>query len=193
MAKASARTDGNNKNYISIESIAAGAASYDVTYQGKDNSEGEECDAIISSRLSVTSAIIPVSEIILTPETLSLTVGGTGKLNTTVLPENATDKTLMWRSDNTSIATVDDQGNVTAIAPGTVNIYVGSQQNTNAYASCKVTVSEAYTPITAIQGKGMLLLGVATTYDMAYGTDYTVTPSDATYKEPSDFNWTSSN
>ena len=193
IAKSSARTNESGKSYISIAGVAVGGASYELTYQGKDNSEGEECDAVISTILSVISAHITALEIVLTPETLSLQVGETGTLTATVQPENATDKTLGWRSDNTSIATVDDQGNVTAIAPGTVNIYVGSQQNTDAYASCKVTVSEAYTPITAIQGKGTLLLGVATTYDMAYGTDYTVTPSDATYKEPSDFNWTSSN
>ena len=55
---------------------------------------------------------------------MSLSVGGTGNLIATVNPSDATDKTVTWTSSNTAIATVDANGKVTAVAPGTAVIVV---------------------------------------------------------------------
>ena len=65
---------------------------------------------------------IPVESVTLDEEALELTEGNTATLTATVAPEDATDKTVTWRSDNMDVATVDENGLVTAVAEGTANI-----------------------------------------------------------------------
>ncbi|MDE6693146.1 MAG: C10 family peptidase, partial [Muribaculaceae bacterium] len=66
-----------------------------------------------------------------------LTEGDTFTLVATVSPENATDKTVTWSTSDASVAAVDSEGKVTAIAPGTATITAtcGSVS-----AACAVTV-----------------------------------------------------
>lgn len=65
-----------------------------------------------------------------------LSVGATQQLEVTVTPADA-QVTLVWASDNESVAVVDDQGNVTAVAPGTAEVSVTADE---AVAKCKVNV-----------------------------------------------------
>ena len=71
---------------------------------------------------------------------LSLAAGATEKLTAAVLPENAADKTVTWKSDNETVATVAADGTVTAAAEGTANITATAGGKT---AVCKVTVTPA--------------------------------------------------
>lgn len=52
----------------------------------------------------------------------TLTVGGTHTIKATVVPEDATNKAITWKSSDESIATVDAEGNVTAKGTGNVTI-----------------------------------------------------------------------
>lgn len=61
-------------------------------------------------------------------------------LYATVSPANATNKTVTWKSSNPSVATVDQNGKVTAVSNGTANITVTTQDG-NKTATCKVTVN----------------------------------------------------
>ena len=61
-------------------------------------------------------------------------------LNATILPDNTTNKTVTWSSSNNSIATVDNDGKVTAVAPGTTTITAMTTDGTNLKAICYVTV-----------------------------------------------------
>ena len=74
---------------------------------------------------------------------VSLGEGMTLQLNATVQPEDATDKSLTWTSSNEAIATVDNNGLVTAIAPGTATITAATNDGSNLTASCSVTVETA--------------------------------------------------
>src|SRR5690606_1279405 len=56
---------------------------------------------------------VPVSVISVTPKALTLIVGETGKITATVSPSNATNKKVIWSSDNKEVANVDASGNVT--------------------------------------------------------------------------------
>ena len=69
----------------------------------------------------VQGAVVPVLSISI-PETLTLLTGASETLSVTVLPENATFKNVTWTSTDESIATVDANGKVTAVAPGTATI-----------------------------------------------------------------------
>ncbi|MDD6928748.1 MAG: Ig-like domain-containing protein [Porphyromonas sp.] len=57
-----------------------------------------------------------------TPDKTTFKAGESIKLNATVLPETTTDKTITWTSSNLAVATVDENGNVTAVGVGTVII-----------------------------------------------------------------------
>ena len=77
----------------------------------------------VSASISVSVIPIPATGIeIETPETTQLKVGQTIRLGVTITPDNATDKSIVWSSENSSIATVDPYGVVTAVSVGEVNI-----------------------------------------------------------------------
>ena len=61
---------------------------------------------------------INLESISISPSTMNLTEGNTGKLSISFSPENATDKSITWKSSNTGIVTVDDSGNIKAISAG---------------------------------------------------------------------------
>lgn len=80
-------------------------------------------------------------------ETATIAKGNSKALTITYDPENTTDdRTASWKSDKTDIAVVDEDGNVTAIAPGVANITatVGDKSDT-----CVVTVVSPMTGIEA--------------------------------------------
>ena len=85
--------------------------------------------------------VIPVDSISLNPSSLELYINDNATLTATVLPENATDKTVTWSSSDEAVVTVDDAGNVTAIAPGTATVTATAGSFS---ATCEVTVRSLY-------------------------------------------------
>ena len=84
---------------------------------------------------------VSVTGVTLDQTTLTITVGDADvQLTATVAPDNATDKSVSWSSDNTDVAAVDDQGNVHAVAVGTANITVTTTDEGKT-ATCAVTVT----------------------------------------------------
>ncbi len=84
---------------------------------------------------------VKVVSVVLDKESAEMTVGDTLQLTETVIPENATDKSVNWHSSNSAVATVTD-GLVTAVAPGSATI-VASSADGEKTANCVVTVSPA--------------------------------------------------
>lgn len=80
----------------------------------------------------------------ITVSDLSKTIeyGGNFVLSATILPENATDKRYKWSSSDTTIATVDKNGVVNAVAAGKATITATSLEG-NKTAACEVTVGAA--------------------------------------------------
>lgn len=81
--------------------------------------------------------VIPAESVSLDKSELTLTNGYSEKLTAHILPVNTTDQTLVWKSSNTGVAVVSQDGEVTACGVGTAEIRVSCQGRT---ASCKVQV-----------------------------------------------------
>jgi len=92
---------------------------------------------------SVVSASVPVTAITLNKTETLLGVGSTETLSVgSVTPDNATDQSVTWSSDNTSVATVDaSTGVVTGVAKGTANITATANDGSGVSATCAVKVS----------------------------------------------------
>ena len=81
-----------------------------------------------------------VNEVSLDKTELALTVGDTQTLTATITPNDANNKNVSWSSDKPSVATVDENGKVTAVAVGTANITVKTVDGGKT-AVCAVTVT----------------------------------------------------
>ena len=130
----------------------------DVTFTGYNmNTAGEQTVTVSYTEDEVTQTTeytITVSEVAVTGITLdqeeaTILVGVTKTLTATIEPENATDKTVIWTSSDEDVATVDENGVVTAVAAGTATITATSNENDEITASCAVTVVDEIEETTA--------------------------------------------
>ena len=95
-------------------------------------------DGGLEAVCNVTVEPVAVTEVSLNAKAVTLKVGETYQLKETILPENATDKTVTWISSNTKAATVSG-GAVTAVGTGSAVIIVKTNSGAKT-ASCTVTV-----------------------------------------------------
>ncbi|KAA8445123.1 Ig domain-containing protein [Weissella paramesenteroides] len=82
-----------------------------------------------------------VTGISLDKTTLALDTGSNATLKAAVDPTDATNKVVVWSSDNTAVATVDNAGKVTAVKAGTANI-TAKTDDQGKTAVTKVTVTD---------------------------------------------------
>lgn len=88
--------------------------------------------------LSYKEPVINVTSITLSPSRLTLEAGEQRNIAATVLPNNATNKTVLWKSSNPSVADVDN-GTVKAVSNGTASI-IATSIDGEISATCAVTV-----------------------------------------------------
>lgn len=120
-----------------------------------------ECD----DNASVTSVTISRT-------TASVAVGDEFDLTAQVVPAFATNKTITWSSDNTSVATVSSAGHVTTKAEGTAHI-IATSADGGYTATCTVTVNTELETQT-YWGNGSKN-GIAIAYNIMRNSDYTLT------------------
>ena len=101
-----------------------------------------------TTRATTTAKPIPVTGVTLDKSTLSLEVGATETLNATIAPSDASYKAVSFTSSDDAIATVDDKGLVTAVAPGSAEITVESLMDGSKTAKCTLTVTTKPTTTT---------------------------------------------
>ena len=100
------------------------------------------------------SVIYKVTKVELNKTSLTLDVNESETLTATITPGNATDQNVTWSSDNESVAKVDANGLVTAVAPGTATITV-TTADSGKTATCTVTVNPVqYTVTVQTDGSG---------------------------------------
>lgn len=86
--------------------------------------------------------VVKVSGITLNPDiNLKIEEGNSSKITATVVPSNATNSSVKWVSSSPDVATVDDNGNVTAIKAGSTDITCTAVDGSGVSAVCPVTVT----------------------------------------------------
>ena len=129
-----------------VEGIAKSEAELKqaMTYEAKgwdfENVWTMPTDGYPLLKWQLPSAVL-VTGISLNQTVLNFTAAGqTATLTATITPEDATDKSVTWSSSNTAVATVDNNGKVTAVAEGTATITVKTNDGTNLSSACQVSV-----------------------------------------------------
>ena len=151
----------NSDGTITGTPTTAGQFTFTATATNSAGSDSKEYT------LTIQSATVPVTGVKLNTETLELFTSNTATLTATVQPGNATNQNVTWSSSDGAVATVDANGNVTAVKEGTAAITVTTDDG-NKTAVCTVTVSKrssggssggsdsepSYSPILEAEGEG---------------------------------------
>ena len=161
--------------YNSISARVVGPGTATITAQAMDGSG--------VSASCVVTVVQPVTGVSLNKTYADMLVSDTFQLNAAVTPDNATDKRLSWSSSDKSVATVDANGLVRAVSPGTATITAQAMDGSGETAYCSVTVTQ---PVTGIS--------LNTVYEDMFVSNtlqlnVSITPDNATDKRLS---WSSS-
>ena len=149
-----------------MTAVAAGTATITVTTE--DGGHTAQCSVVVTD--------IAVTSVSLNKPSTQITKGETETLTATVLPENATNKGIIWSSSNTGVATVSN-GTVTAVAAGSATITATSAADSTKKATCTVTVTTiAVTGVTLNKASTSIIRGGSETLTA------TVAPSNASNK-----------
>lgn len=121
---------------ISGTPTAEGGSTFTVTAANAYGSDSREFTLKIEK-----PAFIPVTGVKLNKDSLTLQEKGSDTLTATVEPADATNQDVIWKSSDTSIATVSEDGTVTAISAGNATITATAADGSGKSASCSVTVT----------------------------------------------------
>ena len=91
---------------------------------------------------------VPVTGVSMKPST-ALVVGGTETLVPTINPSNATEKTVTWKSCDPTVASIDENGKLTALKAGTTTI-TATTTDGDFTATCEVTVSNVVVAVISV-------------------------------------------
>ena len=96
----------------------------------------------VTCTITVTEPPVQLESLTMHPEEYGLKVGGSVQLFVTGKPVGA-DTGVTWTSSDSSVASVESSGKVTAIAEGTATITATSKVNSSVTAVCEITVTKA--------------------------------------------------
>ncbi|MDR1198909.1 MAG: Ig-like domain-containing protein, partial [Prevotellaceae bacterium] len=138
-------SDNDNIATVDTDGLVTGksAGTAVITAVTSDGGKTATCTVI------VTVAAVAVTGITLTPQTASIEENKTVQVTANVLPSNATNKSVSWKSDHTNIATVDAGGLVTGKSAGTAVITAVTSDGKKT-ATCTVIVTAAAVAVTGI-------------------------------------------
>lgn len=188
-------TNGHTSETVAYTLEPADTTEDDVTLSVADESiaklEGNKLVAVSdgTTKITATSGIVKTSakvtvttkveQITLNKTEGILTVGNSVTVTATVTPDNATNATVNWTSSDETVATVDSNGKVTAVAAGSATITATSESDGDVSADYALTVNKAAAkPATNYSGTGSSA-GAATT--PSYTAPSTPSASTPTY------------
>ena len=163
-----------------ITTIAAGTA--DITVTTVDGGFSA------TSRITVDAGItvIAVTGVSLNTTETTLTVNESETLTATIAPGNATNQNVAWTSSNPTVVSVDQNGRITAVTPGTATITVTTEDG-RFTATCIVTVAVPAVPVASVS---LNITEVALTAGETETLVPHITPTNATNQNVS---WRSNN
>ena len=123
---------------------AVGEGKATITVKTNDGGFSASCEVTVNKK------VIAVTSVVLGNTELTLVEGEEEKLAVAVTPENATDKSVVWESGNESVATVSQEGLVTAVGEGKATITVKTNDG-GFSASCEVTVKKKVIAVTGVK------------------------------------------
>ena len=124
-----------------VTPLKAGTATITVTAQAVVTTNGMPLfttRATAKCTVTVTDIAIPTTNIELDAFSKTMTVGDKAKLTATVKPADTTDK-VTWKSNNDKIVSVDENGNITALAVGKTEVIATAG---SVSAQCTITVAK---------------------------------------------------
>ncbi len=169
---------------VSINALRPGTAVITAS-SGGVRAEAEITVKDIGSEIEEPETV-SVNGISVSPDSVEMNVGNTQKLVATVSPADATDKTVSWISSKPEVATVDNEGLVTAVSVGDASITVKTTDG-GYTATCDVKVNPT---VIAVTGVSISPDSVEMIIGDTMSLTATVSPADATDKTIS---WSSSN
>lgn len=169
-----------------VTGMAAGTAKIWVVT--RDGFNMASCSVTVTGSPSSTEVPVTSVSIVKTESTVTIKEGTSRLLNTRVLPDNATDKSVTWSTSNPDIVTVDRYGNITGVREGTATVRVTTNdgQKTD---SCPVQVIAA-DEWKRVTGVDLNLVNVTIPVGFKDQLRYRVEPADASDQEVT---WRSSN
>jgi len=192
--------EGATDKTVTWSSSNSAIASVDQTGKVTGVAEGNctiECKSNSNTSIKATRTIkvvkVPVSSITLNPQSISMDKASSYDpitIEATILPDNATNREVIWSSNNESLVTVKDGTlKITTDTTGEAIITCSATDDSGKSATCKVTIVEKSIKVTGITLN-------TTTIEGAYGEidpvtlTATIAPEDATAQ---DVNWVSNN
>lgn len=124
--------------------------------------------------VQVIASTVYVTRVELDSYKETLNVGGSTTIHATAYPTNATNRSVNWRSSDTSVATVSS-GYIYAVSPGDATITCSAADGSGCYATCKVHVNDIE-PTNASTGNYSVYA------DQSIDLVVNVSPSNATVK-----------
>ena len=127
-----------------IEGISSGDVT--ITATTKDGNKKATCEITVVT-VEDDIPIVNVESVSLDRKIISMKVGENETLTATINPNDATNKNLIWDSNNESVLTVDQSGRIAAVSSGSSDITATSIDG-NKTDICKVTVENVEIPLT---------------------------------------------
>ena len=173
--------------YALIKGIEVGSSDIEITV--KDYDGNVKTDSVKVNVINSNQPVL-VSSIALSPTSVTLNPNGTYKFNVTVSPSNATNKGVIWSSNDTNVVSVDQNGNIKALKDGTAKIRVTAKDGSGKYAEASVTVESSKPTNILVTGVSLNASTVKMYVGQSYQLIHTIKPSNATNKGVT---WSSSN
>lgn len=186
-------TSGTIHAVIASNNILQNGIVFTATFKVKDTAKGvvdaqiesvqlvndnyDDVDNTIVNNTSEVRVVIPVAGISLDKNVLSLEKGSSSKLSVSISPEDV-EAEIVWSSSDTSVATVDINGNVVAIGKGTATI---TAKVDSYIANCEVTVTVPLESIEIMGTTDSLKKGQTTQLEVIFNPTDTTDNKDVTW------------
>lgn len=180
---------------VSLRFVSSDESILQITEEGKLSVtvKGIAGGTAVLSAINVDNVVVgfckvtveqPVTGLVLSETEVTSTINSKVQLRATIVPDNATNQNVIWKSSNEKVATVSDNGLVTMKAAGTASIICSSVDNPSIQGYCNVTVLKAVTGVSLDLESREMYVGEN------FRMTYQVTPRDAS---TTDVIWSTTN